>query len=44
MTIIESPEPLGLGDGPALGRARIGGHAGARLDPDGISPAEQRLL
>ena len=44
MTIIEPPGRLGLGDGPGLGRGRIGGRAGARLDGHGVTPAEHRLL
>jgi phage tail-like protein len=43
LTIIEPPELIGLGDGPGLGRARIGGRAVARLDQHGVDPAANRL-
>ena len=43
LTTIDAPERLSLGIGPALGRARTGGRAGARLDMEGIVPAEQRI-
>ncbi len=43
LTIIELPELIGLGDGPGLGRARIGGRAVSRLDRDGVNPVDNRL-
>ena len=44
LTMIDAPERLSLGAGPALGRARTGGRAAARLDAEGTTPAGQRLL
>ena len=44
LTMIDAPERLSLGIGPALGRARTGGRPGARLDGEGAIPANQRLL
>jgi hypothetical protein len=43
LTIIEPPELIGLGDGPGLGRARIGGRAMARLYRHGVNLADNRL-
>jgi phage tail-like protein len=44
LTMIDSPERLSLGVGPALGRARTGGRGAARLDGQGSTPADHRLL
>jgi phage tail-like protein len=44
LTIVDIPERLSLGVGPALGRARTGGRAAARLDGQGATPADHRLL
>jgi len=44
LTMLDVPEPVRLGGGPALGRARTGGRAAARLDAEGNAPINQRLL
>jgi phage tail-like protein len=44
LTILDVPERLSLGVGPALGRARTGGRPAARLDGQGATPANHRLL
>jgi phage tail-like protein len=44
LTIIDIPERLSLGVGPALGQARTGGRTAARLDGQGATPADHRLL
>jgi len=44
LTSLDAPERLSLGVGPALGRARTGGRAAARLDGQGATPANHRLL
>ena len=44
LTMIDAPERLSLGAGPALGRARTGGRAAARLDAEGMTAVGQRLL
>lgn len=41
---VDSGEPLSLGEGPALGRARTGGRRTGRLDSGGVVAAEHRLL
>ena len=43
LTMLGVPEPVRLGAGPALGRARTGGRPAARLDGDGNAPINQRL-
>ena len=44
LTDLSAPERLSLGLGPALGRARTGGRPVARLDGQGATPANHRLL
>ena len=44
LTILDAPERLSLGLGPALGQARTGGRPAARLDGQGATPANHRLL
>ena len=46
LAMVDAPEPLALGTGPALGRARTGGTtaAAARIDGQGMVPARHRLL
>ena len=44
MNVLEVPERVSLGAGPALGRARTGGRIGPRLDGQGNAPVNQRLL
>lgn len=44
LTDLSAPERLSLGLGPALGRARTGGRTAARLDGQGATPANHRLL
>jgi len=44
LTVLDIPEQVSLGVGPALGRARTGGRPAARLDGQGAIPANHRLL
>jgi phage tail-like protein len=44
LTDLSAPERLSLGLGPALGQARTGGRPAARLDGQGATPANHRLL
>ncbi|MBV9883119.1 MAG: hypothetical protein JO276_08935 [Sphingomonadaceae bacterium] len=44
ITTIDVPEQVRLGVGPALGAARTGGRGAARLDGEGATPADHRLL
>lgn len=44
LTILDSPMPVSLGDGPALGRGRAGGRMDARLDRGGTVPSGHRIL
>lgn len=44
LTVLDGGEPVSLGEGPALGRARTGGRSSARLDSGGVVAAEHRLL
>lgn len=44
LTVLDIPEQVSLGVGPALGRARTGGRPAARLDGQGAIPASHRLL
>ena len=44
LTTLDAPERLSLGLGPALGQARTGGRPAARLDGQGSTPANHRLL
>jgi hypothetical protein len=44
LTDLSAPERLSLGIGPALGQARTGGRPAARLDGQGATPANHRLL
>jgi phage tail-like protein len=44
LTMIDVPDPVSLGSGPGLGAGRTTGRRSGRIDGDGVTPAEHRLL